>query len=1058
MYVEGDSFNPTPLFQDPADEDDAVLVVRNLNSQAAPFATAIKAYGDIWANSAVGANMLIGLQEVYIGDPNGLHTLLTPPAAPGAPLLFSTGIYVDGDVETTGIFIGDGAGLFNIAESNTTAANEAEDAVMFYNGTDWEWSVAPTVNRTALVWENGSLTWTTIEVSFADITSGINTSATMVVADDAMLIPANPVDHPGHTPGVIEANEWTYDVLFDAQDLDVENGEFDLLQVNNYLTVSDGGGAAGALIENLNVDGNLVVSDPYAFGSSADFFLPVNINAPGNLNVDVAATFAGLTEIEVGGTLQVDGTLDVNGAATFASTTEFEAGSATTFNGSADFNDATNLNGATDLTGTFALDGVEGADNEVMVGTGIGNTPIWTLSLDGLTLVETVDLDADNAVINTNLDVNGDAQFAQTLLVEATGNLDVDGTTDFSDNVVVSGGTLDVNVDATFAAVTEFEAGSATTFNGTADFNDATNLNGATDLTGTFALDGVEGATDEVMVGMGAGNTPIWTLELDNLLLVETVDLDADNALINTMLDVNGDADFAAGMTATFNGNTLLVGATDLQGTFELDGVEGADNEVMVGVGIGGTPVWTLTLDGLDAVETVDLDADNAIVNTTLDVDGTSDFSDVVVISGGSLDVNVDATFAATTEFEVGSTTNFNGAANLNGATDLTGTFALDGLEGATDEVMVGMGAGNTPIWTLTLDNLDLVATDNLTANSATINTALVVDGDATFNAGSDFTGTFSLDGVEGTLDYLMVGMGAGNTPMWTNDLSVNNLTVGGDFIANGSSTMGETYFEGDVTIGDGSTSYSLTINGYGVATLGSNTFTALNLFGVNPSADPIPAGTILAAVSDDATDPTVVFQNTNTGAVLQLRGVEAETAFEVSNGDAQFNGPVNINHAPLNDYQPGSALEVSSSGPIADAAMYVGNFYSTGIYSGSYDDDQFKPAILAENINTDGIAIRMRQGGFQMSATYAQIPANTNIDCSGDYTVWSVTPLGVNASMSLPSDGVEVGQIIYILNNSGANTVTVNGGAFVVAVNTTATFIRVQTDNVGTLGWRRLN
>jgi hypothetical protein len=73
--VDTDNFGP----KDKGDKDEAVLVVRNrkLTGEVAPAwataigaegKTAIKAYGDIWANSAVGATTIIGTEKVILGN------------------------------------------------------------------------------------------------------------------------------------------------------------------------------------------------------------------------------------------------------------------------------------------------------------------------------------------------------------------------------------------------------------------------------------------------------------------------------------------------------------------------------------------------------------------------------------------------------------------------------------------------------------------------------------------------------------------------------------------------------------------------------------------------------------------------------------------------------------------------------------------------------------------------------------------------------------------------------------------------------------------------------
>ncbi len=732
MYIQGASNNTSNLISDPGDIDDAVLVVRNTNASGLPgidWNTAIKAYGDIWANSAIGASWLIGLDAVVIGDPNGLNTTLTPPSAPGAPLIIDSGIWVDGNVETTGTFIGDGSGLSNIAEANTTASNingNGDFAVMYYDPSgDWAWTVPPTVDRTALVYENGSLTWSTIAISFADITSGTNTSATMIVADDAMLIP-DPIN-----PGIIRANEWVYNAPFLASSATIDNLTTTTLSVDDLT-------ANSATITNLT---------------------------------STTATIDDLTAT----TITVD---------------DLTANSAT-------------INNLTSTSGTFDFLQV---NNQLDVGIGDGNS---LANFEAINVIGGTGAYFEvPVIINEELLTIGSATFESNVQID--GNLNVDG---------------DVN------------------------FN------------GRVGVDGDYGNQFDVFV-VGADGEPNWTNSLTNLSTVETTDLVASSATINTLLTVSGDALFAAGQTVDFNGNT-----------------------------------------------------------------------------------------------------NFNGQ--------------------------------------------------------------------------NDFTGTFELDGDAGTIGQVMISQGTGNTPVWTSDLTLSNLTVTNDFISSGSSTIGQTYFngnlqiDGNVDIGDNTTSFILTLNGSPVPTLGSNTFTGLNIFGTDPSADPIPPGTILAAVTNHNTSPTVVFQNVGLGPVLDLRGVDGQIALSVTKGDALFQGAAQITLSATT-YTPDQALIVTAGTPVNEAAAVI------------------------QNVNPDGIALMLPIGGLALSTNYLAVPPFTNITLDGEYTVWAVNPQGALAGVDFPTTNLKPGQIIFIINLSGTFSLNVNG-LFTIPAGNSAAYVYVDTNGLGTYGWRQL-
>lgn len=103
LYVENESVIPGATFNplSGSDNQDAALVVKNTSTEATPAwaaaigadgKTAIKAFGDIWANSAVGAHTLYAMNQVYIGDPNGGNSILSAPTAAGQPLGISAGI------------------------------------------------------------------------------------------------------------------------------------------------------------------------------------------------------------------------------------------------------------------------------------------------------------------------------------------------------------------------------------------------------------------------------------------------------------------------------------------------------------------------------------------------------------------------------------------------------------------------------------------------------------------------------------------------------------------------------------------------------------------------------------------------------------------------------------------------------------------------------------------------------------------------------------------------------------------------------------------------------
>ena len=89
LLIEATSTDAVGL--DGGDAQEAPLVVRNLWGGAPKMA--IKTYGDIWANSNVGANQIIGTQRVYVGDPiagTAYDYFQNPASAGGYTDLFGT--------------------------------------------------------------------------------------------------------------------------------------------------------------------------------------------------------------------------------------------------------------------------------------------------------------------------------------------------------------------------------------------------------------------------------------------------------------------------------------------------------------------------------------------------------------------------------------------------------------------------------------------------------------------------------------------------------------------------------------------------------------------------------------------------------------------------------------------------------------------------------------------------------------------------------------------------------------------------------------------------------
>ncbi len=137
VLIEGYSTDAVGL--DPTDAQEAPLVVRN-NWGTSPK-MAIKTYGDIWANSNVGANNIVGVETITLGHTGngaGLANFAAPTAA-GAPVSLNgttttnaallingavgVGTYeldVVGDIRYTGELYGGSATFVNLTVTGTS--------------------------------------------------------------------------------------------------------------------------------------------------------------------------------------------------------------------------------------------------------------------------------------------------------------------------------------------------------------------------------------------------------------------------------------------------------------------------------------------------------------------------------------------------------------------------------------------------------------------------------------------------------------------------------------------------------------------------------------------------------------------------------------------------------------------------------------------------------------------------------------------------------------------------------------------------------------------------
>ncbi|MEI6090587.1 MAG: hypothetical protein WCR42_09065 [bacterium] len=437
------------------------------------------------------------------------------------------------------------------------------------------------------------------------------------------------------------------------------------------------------------------------------------------------------------------------------------------------------FNGTLNTNGNFQLDGVQGQYKELMIGMGNGITPTW---ISVANLME--DLVAGAGLVSPNYDGSVTRTFAveydATLKMDAAGDAgkiglnlanpntwtalqtfnapgvdinagNIDGTIIgasvptvgtftnlFATNETVSGlltaATVDLNggnIDNTVIGIAIPAAGYFTDVIA-ANITSNTSIN----TNGTFALDGVQGATKQLMIGQGNGVTPVW-ISVANLM--------------EDLTDGEGIVDF------TYDGSATMKVKTDIDGTTLKYDISGDDGKVIVNQAWNfawtgnntwaGTSIFNNSLTATKAVTLGDGDADDVIIKTadwSVDMDGN-------IFTNGKLDVN-----GATT---LNNTLTVAGIAKFNNVTEstsiTTGSVVVAGGVGIAKNVNIGGAltvAGNTDL----NDELDVAKKVDLAApglmttvrgtfnvdEAVTLDATLAVAGIAKFNNTTESTTT----------------------------------------------------------------------------------------------------------------------------------------------------------------------------------------------------------------------------------------------------------------------------------------------------------------------------
>ncbi len=310
------------------------------------------------------------------------------------------------------------------------------------------------------------------------------------------------------------------------------------------------------------------------------------------------------------------------------------AGSDLTVDGHAEFNTTANIDGTLNVGGHTTLNtfgssgnGSVGGTFAVTGATTLNNTTInGPFTANGVVQIADVDLGA-----GVDLDVNGDADFAKTVVINGVTTL----TSTLNANGIVN--------------VADFDAGLGIDMNvnGEANFVKAVTMGSTLGVTGNTTVGGTFGVTGVTTLAGGVnGNT---TFNNDVTVTGATVangTLTVANTL-NPDLVVNGDADFNDVVNfdgvATFNAavnlvggaaNLTVAGSTTLNGVVQVADVDAAagidldvngDADFAKLVNIGGVATANGTL----------VVADNGAAAKDLDVLGTSEFDNNMTLTAG---------------------------------------------------------------------------------------------------------------------------------------------------------------------------------------------------------------------------------------------------------------------------------------------------------------------------------------------------------------------------------------------------------------------------------------
>ncbi len=770
MYIEGASENTTGIL-DPADEDDAVLVVRNDMAGSVPMATAIKTYGDIWANSAIGSSTLIGIDEVIVGDPNGLHVSLTPPVSPGAPMEIDDDVDIHGDLN-----VDDAITASSLTLSGKGYSAETEDTDPDNTMTTKGWvednigavadepfltfDAANDLSDNRILTAGAGISLTdagsddgayTVAIPTGGVVSSMILDGTIIeddLADDAVTqakLADNSVGHDEIIDGEVDNDDLNDNTVFatvdadNANPFDLTNGTHALNIVGgtNITTTSDGANTV-QIDASVLTDGTTILGD----GTSGNE-IRLNLNNPNTWTAtqtfdDVDINGGTIDGVNIGG--------NTPGNATFNDLT---------VNGTANFNGSLNANAGAVVTGTnfwgnglYIENGMEIITADPLLGYGI------TIDAGGIWNLDKTDLEG-KLTVNNNADINGNLAVTGTVTASSGtfSDLWVDACevlttcTNFDGDVQGDYQSLELtNTGVTAGTYGDPGTGMAVSF----DVDEDGRITDASEAAITIGPPNITpGNPGEALVTNSSGNTAWQDLMFDGAFFsgdAVTSDLtidpgvitstEIDDAFVTATVDADNSSPFdLTDGTHQLNiiGGTNITTTSDGNNTVTIDASVLTDGSTILGDGTSGDEIrlnlgnpnhWTATQE-FDEVDINGGEIDGTVIGANNEANGT--FNDLT--AEGLLDANGGA--------EIG-----------NGGFDL-GLRVMDGIEIMSGDPFFGWGLSVLDGGIYVLDDInvngtlyndigDLTVDDNLQVNDdAQIDGDLNVDGAVTASSGT---------------------------------------------------------------------------------------------------------------------------------------------------------------------------------------------------------------------------------------------------------------------------------------------------------------------------------